>query len=168
LRFGETIELRRGHIDLSGEVIRVRRAAVRVGGQYHITTPKSDASIRDVDTPPHIIPIIETHLAKHVGHKRDSLLFPADNGGHLQASTLARHWYKARAAAGRPDLRWHDLRHSGAVLTAATCASLAELMERLGHSTPTAAMRYQHAARGRGREIASQLSKLAANGAPAQ
>jgi integrase len=81
---------------------------------------------------------------------------------------LARHWYKARAAAGRPDLRWHDLRHSGAVLTAATGASLAELMKRLGHSTPTAAMRYQHAARGRGREIAAQLSKLAANGAPAQ
>jgi hypothetical protein len=28
LRFGETVELRRGDIDLSGEVIRVRRAAV--------------------------------------------------------------------------------------------------------------------------------------------
>ena len=72
-----------------------------------------------------------------------------------------RHWYKARQAAGCPDLRWHDLRHSGAVLAAATGASLAELMERLGHSTPAAAMRYQHAARGRGREIAALLSKLA-------
>ena len=94
---------------------------------------------------------------------RDSLIFPADNGGHLQPSTLYRHWYRARAKAGRPDLRWHDLRHSGAVLAAATGASLAELMERLGHSTPQAAMRYQHAARGRGREIAALLSKLAAN-----
>ena len=61
-------------------------------------------------------------------------MFPADNGGHLQPSTLYRHWYKARAAAGRPDLRLHDLRHSGAVLAAATGASLAELMARLGHS----------------------------------
>jgi hypothetical protein len=52
---------------------------------------------------------------------------------------------------------------NGAVLAAATGASLAELMERLGHSTPQAAMRYQHAARGRGREIASLPSKLAAN-----
>ena len=167
LRFGETVELRRGDIDLSAEVIRVRRAAVRVGGQFHITTPKSEAGIRDVDIPPHIIPIIETHVAKHVGKWRDSLLFPADNGGHLQPSTLARHWYKARTQAGRPDLRWHDLRHSGAVLAAATGASLAELMERLGHSTPQAAMRYQHAAHGRGREIAALLSKLAANETPA-
>jgi len=161
LRFGEAVELRRGDIDLSDEVLRVRRAAVRTKGKYAITTPKSDAGLRDIAIPPHIIPALEEHLAKHVGSGRGSLVFPADNGGHLQPSTLYRHWYRARAAAGRPDLRWHDLRHSGAVLAAATGASLAELMERLGHSTPRAAMRYQHAAKGRGREIAALLSKLA-------
>ncbi|MCW2661107.1 MAG: integrase [Mycobacterium sp.] len=161
LRFGETVELRCGDVDLSDEVIRVRRGAVRVKGGYTITSPKSDAGIRDVAIPPHIIPAIEQHLAKHVAKDRDALLFPADNGGHLQPSTLARHWYRARDAAGRPDLRWHDLRHSGAVLAAATGASLAELMARLGHSTPHAAMRYQHAAAGRDREIAALLSKLA-------
>ena len=32
--------------------------------------------------------------------------------------------------------RFHDLRHTGAVLAAATGASLAELMGRLGHGTP--------------------------------
>jgi integrase len=178
LRFGETIELRRGDIDLGAEVIRIRRAAVRVGGQFEVGTPKSDASIRDVAIPPHLIPIIEDHLAKHVGTKRDSLLFPAGDvakkdsiesgvdiifpaNRHLQPSTLSRHWYKARTQAGRPDLRWHDLRHSSLVLAAATGATLAELMARAGHSTPQAAMRYQHAAQGRDREIAALLSKLA-------
>lgn len=164
LRFGETIELRRGDIDLSAEVIRIRRAAVRVGGTFQLTTPKSDAGVRDVAIPPHIIPTIEQHLAKYVGKRRDSLLFPADNGGRLQPSTLMRHWYKARAKADREDLRWHDLRHSSLVLAAATGATLAELMARAGHSTPQAAMRYQHAAQGRDREIAALLSKLASNG----
>jgi integrase len=164
LRFGEIIELRCGNIDLSDEVIRIRRAAVRVGGTYQITSPKSDAGVRDVAIPPHIIPLIEAHLAKYVDAERDSLIFPPDNDGHLQPSTLYRHWYKARDAAGRKDLRFHDLRHSGAVLAAATGASLAELMARLGHSTPAAAMRYQHAAAGRDREIAALLSKLADNG----
>ena len=163
LRFGETVELRRGDIDLSQEVIRIRRAAVRTKGAYTTTTPKSDAGIRDVAIPPHIIPAIEQHLAKFVDRHRDSLIFPAEHGGHLAPSTLQRHWYKARAKAKRNDLRWHDLRHSGAVLAAATGASLAELMARLGHSTPQAAMRYQHAAQGRDREIAALLSKLAAN-----
>lgn len=163
LRFGETVELRRGDVDLSDEVIRVRRAAVRTKGAYTPTTPKSDAGLRDVAIPPHIIPHIEQHLSKYVGKGRDSLIFPAEGGGHLQPSTLYRHWYKARTKAKRDDLRWHDLRHSGAVLAAATGASLAELMARLGHSTPAAAMRYQHAAKGRDREIAALLGKLADN-----
>jgi integrase len=161
LRFGEIVELRRGDIDLGQEVIRIRRAAVRTKGSYSITTPKSDAGVRDVAIPPHVIPLIEVHLAKYVDRGRDSLIFPAEGGGHLQPSTLYRHWYKARGLAGRPDLRFHDLRHSGAVLAAATGATLAELMARLGHSTPQAAMRYQHAAQGRDREIAALLSKLA-------
>lgn len=161
LRFGEAIELRRKDIDLSQEVIRIRRAAVRTKDDHVITTPKSEAGVRDVAIPPHIVPAVEQHLSKYVDHGRDALIFPADHGGHLQPSTLYRHWYKARAAAGRDDLRWHDLRHSGAVLAAATGASLAELMARLGHSTPQAAMRYQHAAQGRDREIAALLSKLA-------
>lgn len=164
LRFGETVELRRGDVDLSDEVIRIRRAAVRTKGTYSVTTPKSDAGLRDVAIPPHLVPVIESHLTKFVGKKQDSLLFPNETGEHLQPSTLYRHWYKARAKAKRDDLRWHDLRHSGAVLAAATGASLAELMARLGHSTPQAAMRYQHAAQGRDREIAALLSKLASKG----
>jgi len=175
LRFGETVELRRGDIDLGAEVIRIRRAAVRVKQDvsesrekaplskyaYLTTTPKSEASIRDVAIPPHLLPVIKDHLAKHVGKDRDSLLFPNATRGHVQPATLYRHWYKARAAIDRDDLRFHDLRHSGAVLAAATGASLAELMGRLGHSTPQAAMRYQHAVQGRDREIAALLSKLA-------
>ncbi|MDF2825576.1 MAG: integrase [Mycobacterium sp.] len=165
MRFGETVELRRRDVDLGDEVIRIRRAAVRTqGGTFAVTPPNSDAGIRDVAIPPNVIPQIEDHLSKYVGAKGDSLIFPNEAGEHLQPSTLYRHWYKARAEANRDDLRWHDLRHSGAVLAAATGASLAELMMRLGHSTPQAAMRYQHAAQGRDREIAAMLSKLASNG----
>jgi integrase len=78
LRLGETVELRRGEIDLSAEVIRIRRAAVRTKGSYSITTPKSDAGMRDVAIPPRVLPLIEAHLAKHVGNDCDSLvLLPA-------------------------------------------------------------------------------------------
>jgi integrase len=66
-----------------------------------------------------------------------------------------------REAAGRPDLRFHDLRHTGATLAAATGATMAELMRRLGHSSPGAAMRYQHAADDRDQAIAGALSEFA-------
>jgi hypothetical protein len=45
-------------------------------------------------------------------------------------------------------------------LAAATGASLSELMSRAGHSTVAAAMRYQHTAAGRDREIAARMSEL--------
>jgi integrase len=161
LRFGELVELKRRDIDLEDGVINVRRAAVRVHGGWVVGPPKSDAGVRDVTLPPHIIPALKRHLTEHVGPQQDALLFPAKSGSHLQPSTLQRHFYKARAKAKRPDLRWHDLRHSGAVLAAQTGATLAELMQRLGHSTPQAAMRYQHAAQGRDKQIAEALSILA-------
>jgi integrase len=113
-----------------------------------------------VAIPPHIIPAVKEHLSKHVGKQRDSLLFPARNGGHIQPSTFQRHFYRGRDKARRPDLRLHDCRHTGAVLAAQTGATLAELMARLGHSTPQAAMRYQHAAQGRDKAIAEALSKM--------
>jgi integrase len=79
----------------------------------------------------------------------------------MSPSALYAVFYPARERAGRPDLRFHDLRHTGAVLAAATGATLAELMARLGHSTVSAAMRYQHAAADRDKAIAEALSRLA-------
>jgi len=167
LRFGELTELRRKDVvfdSYDDGHLRIERAVVRTDAGFEVTTPKSDAGTRDVAIPPHLIPVVRGHLTKHVDVKPDSLLFPAVNGGHLAPATLYRRFYTAREAAGRKDLRWHDLRHSGAVLAAATGATLAELMARLGHSTPQAAMRYQHAAQGRDKQIAALLSKIAENG----
>ena len=59
---------------------------------------------------------------------------------------------------GRPDLHLHDLRHSGLTWSAATGATLAELMHRAGHKSPVAALRYQQATVDRA--VADALSKL--------
>lgn len=172
LRFGELTELRRKDIiiveadtpeDTYG-IVRVERAVVRTAEGFVPTTPKSDAGRRDVEVPPHLLPAIKDHLARFADADKEALLFPAAHGGHLAPASLYRRFYTARSAAKRDDLRWHDLRHSGAVLAAATGATLAELMARLGHSTPQAAMRYQHAAQGRDRQIAKLLSNIAAKG----
>jgi len=142
-------------------VVKIRRGAVRTADGWVVGDPKSDAGARDVAVPPHIVPAVKAHLASQfVDVTADALLFAAQSGGHLQPSTLYRHFHKARTAAGREDLRWHDLQHSGAVLAAQTGATLAELMARLGHSTPAAAMRYQHQAQRRDQVIAAALSAM--------
>ena len=173
LRFGELAELRRKDIVIAPEaadddgqplprrgVIKVTRGVVRVDGEHIVGDPKSEAGIRDVAIPPHLIPAVENHLAEHTEDGPNGLLFAADRG-YLTPTTLYRWYYPAREAAGREDLRFHDLRHTGAVLAAQTGATLAELMSRLGHSTPQAAMRYQHAAKDRDGEVARLLSELA-------
>ncbi len=160
LRFGELAELRRHDVDLTNEVVKVRRGVVRFDGQTLIDTPKSDAGTRDVAIPPHLVEILRSHIAEHAQPGRNGLLFPARHGGNMAPATLYKVFYPARDKAGRPDLRWHDLRHTGAVLAASTGATLAELMARLGHSTAGAAMRYQHAAQDRDKVIAAALSNL--------
>lgn len=164
LRFGELTELRGKDVDLGSGVLRIRRGVVRVDGQAVVGTPKSAAGARDVAIPPHLLPALQTHLAEHAQRGREGLLFPSTAGAHLAPSSLYKVFYVAREVAGRPDLRWHDLRHTGAVLAASTGATLAELMGRLGHSTPGAALRYQHAAEGRDAQIAEALSALISKG----
>jgi integrase len=162
MRFGELAELRRGDVDVKNAVVHIRRGVIRADEGPVVKDPKSEAGKRDVNIPPHLMSVVQEHLRKHVPAKQDALLFPAVHGGHLSPATLRRPFHRAREAAGRPDLRFHDLRHTGAVLAATTGATLAELMARLGHSTVSAALRYQHAAEDRDKAIAAALSELAA------
>lgn len=165
LRFGEVAELRRKDVlldaDQKGGTLRIRRGVTYVQGEGHIIgTPKAD-SIRDVAIPPHLVPVIASHLRDHAEVGAEGLLFPAPRGGHLRDDGAMHDDFEAaRLAAGRPDLTFHGLRHTGAVLAAATGATLAELMARLGHTTQHAAIRYQHAASDRDKTIADALSEL--------
>jgi integrase len=160
LRFGELAELRRSDVESTRGVVHIRRGVVRTNNGRKVKGPKSEAGKRAVAIPPHLLPIVKSHLRDHAAIGRDGLLFPAGDGAQLAPSTLYKVYYPARKKAGRPDLRFHDLRHTGAVLAASTGATLAELMARLGHSTPGAALRYQHAAEERDRVIADALSQL--------
>jgi hypothetical protein len=70
-------------------------------------------------------------------------------------------WRAACVACGVPDAHFHDLRHTGGTLAATTGATIKELMARLGHSSPRAAMIYQHATKDRDKTIADALGQLA-------
>ena len=171
-RFGELTELRRKDMtiehDEQGEpvagVLHITRAVVWTDPDTPVIKgPKSDAGVRDVAIPPHILPVIETHMGKWAAPGPDGLLFPAvESGGHMKHGALYKVFRRARKEAGRPDLRWHDLRHTGATMAAQAGATLAELMARLGHSDVRAALIYQHAAEDRDKAIADALSRMAA------
>jgi integrase len=161
LRSGEVRELRRRDVHLDEGHIRIERAVANVEGEFVVDVPKTDAGIRDVPIPGEIVPHVEAHLERFVPEDSEALLFPARQGGHMNDSSLYRVYYPARESVGRDDLRFHDLRHTAAVLAASTGATLAGLMEWLGHSSSQAAMIYQHALEDSKVRIAAGLSDLA-------
>jgi len=69
-------------------------------------------------------------------------------------------WQPATCAASVEGLRVHDLRHTAGTLATAAGGSLREVMDRLGHSTTVAAVRYQHVMADRDAAIARELNRL--------
>jgi integrase len=161
-RRAELLALRRRDLDLL-------HATVRVEGAMHtlrdnsivVGPPKTDAGRRRIAIPPHIVADMEAHLAHYVGTGADDLVFTEPRGGPLRPYTVERAWRKARQQVGLRQLRLHDLRHTGNTLAAATGASTTELMSRMGHASPQAALIYQHATADRDRAIADALSDMA-------
>ena len=70
-------------------------------------------------------------------------------------------WRPAVKQVGLDGLRVHDLRHTAATLAAAAGATTKELMERMGHTSPAVALRYQHVMADRQAQLASALDDLA-------
>jgi integrase len=167
LRFGETTALQRSDVLPAGR-LRVERSVRRVGGRWVIGEPKTDAGHRTVTLPAAIAAVLEEHLEKHVAPSPDALLFSTSSGGYLARSNWTSTFRRAADTIGLPAVRPHELRHTGATLAAATGATTKELMRRLGHSSPAAALVYQHAVDDRDAEIPRALDAMlgAANASP--
>lgn len=165
LRWGEVSELRRGDVSFqdspAGEqaVLSITRAVVYTKATgYHVGTPKSAAGTRSTTLPPSLTKPLRALLAT-LDHSDGALLFPSltDPTKHLHNSAIKRPWKAARAAAGRPDMPFHALRHYGLSKYAAAGATTRELLDRAGHTDIRVAMRYQHST-GRDAELAALMA----------
>jgi len=162
LRWGELIGLQRRDVDLDERVVHASRQLVEVDGRFVIGRTKSDAGIRSVAIPPALVPELERHVAEYVSAELDAPMFIGGKGATLRRSNFNKLWSRARQDVGRPDLHLHDLRHFANTLAASAGASTRELMARLGHKSPAAALRYQHARAERDQAIAERIDDLIA------
>jgi integrase len=161
LRRGEILALRRRDIDPLRSSVRIERAQVELSnGTVLFTGPKTDAGIRTVHLPMHAMQAIEERLSDHVSTHPDALLLTGRGGVPLRPKTLGPAFAKARAACGLSTTRLHDLRHFSLTLASTTGASTKKLMRRAGHSSPAAALRYQHATEDRDRAIANAFDEM--------
>ena len=54
----------------------------------------------------------------------------------------------------------HELRHTAGTMAAQLGSTTKEIMVRLGHSSPQAALRYQHAVEDRDRELVRRIDAM--------
>lgn len=172
LRLGEILGLQVGDIQVADRSVRIERQALELSGVGRmVTDPKTDAGKRIVSLPDGLVAELVAHVGEYCRPGPESWLFANAAGRPWYRWEWHQAWTGARDAVntervkagvtGLPDgLHMHDLRHSGLTYVAHSGVTTKELMRRGGHASPTAALRYQHQADGRDREIADALGRL--------
>lgn len=141
LRKGELFGLTRARVDLLHKTITIveQRQQLR-DGTVVTGPPKTEAGVRTLAIPESLMAEVESHLESFVPAGPDSLLFYGEKGGPLRVHVFQAKWDSARRTLGLAELHFHDLRHVANTLTAASGASTKELMYRMGHASPAAAL----------------------------
>ena len=138
LRLGELLALTLEDLDLPGRRLNVRATLTEVNSRtprLKREEPKSRAGYRQVPIVEALAVRLEAHRST-LGPNDEGAVFASPVGTWMSKSNFYRDaWRPPRAAAGREDLTFHDLRHTAAsLLLAHSGAELAELKFVLGHS----------------------------------
>jgi integrase len=161
LRTGESLGLVRSDVDLVNGTVLVDRQALELKGEGRIvTSPKSEAGRRTVALPTIVTEALAAHLEAHCDPEPDAWVFVGPTGLPVARARVSAAWQAALTKLGAPNhLRLHDLRHHAATLAARMPGiTTKELMARIGHASPRAALIYQHATTERDRSIAEFLN----------
>jgi integrase len=103
--------------------------------------------VRTIAIPAALVQVMREHLADFPA-SGEELIFRGRLGASLRCNNFHRsaRWSELVAESGLPaGFHFHDLRHTGNILAAASGASTRELMHRMGHGSMRAALIYQHA-----------------------
>lgn len=162
LRQGELLALRRADLDLENSLVYVRRKRqILDSGAVLENAPKTQAGRRVVSLPEPLMAELRTHLDLYVEPAGTAYVFTSSEGTPIERNNFRRRvWMPAVETSAMDGFHFHELRHTVGTLAARTGATTKELMSRLGHASPQAAMIYQHAASDRDRNIAEGLAAM--------
>jgi integrase len=164
LRFGEATALRRQDVSPDGTLLTVERSVRYQGGRWLVGEPKTDAGRRSVALPAQVASAVVGHLGSYVAAEPEALLFGTRSGRFVNGANFGQTFGRAVDRLGLPPVRVHELRHTGATLAASTPGTTTkQLMARLGHASPVAALHYQHAVAERDADIARALDDAIAS-----
>jgi integrase len=162
LRLSELCGLNRGDIDLKTMTVLVERQAQQTPGGLQIRATKTSNS-KTIRLLSLAHKDAEALLKASIGPK-DAPLLTGAKGGRINAGVIHREWVKITAELGLEDYHFHDIRATSLTMVARGGATTRDLMERAGHRSSAASLRYQKSNSQRDAEVATATDKLMATG----
>lgn len=161
LRIGEALALTRDSFNPKTGVLHIGARVYRLSsGGVNLDSPKTQRSTREIILPDSVRLQLVEHLEKFAKPGSDVLIFEANKGGYLLASTFTQIFKTARERGRvRPVIYVHSLRAFAATIAAQQGATLREIMDVLGHTSPEVALRYQRNTNERKQGLASRLNQ---------
>ncbi len=144
MRQSELLGLQWQDIDFQNKIVTIKRQLQYLGasrGGYQYATPKNNKS-RIVVLPNQAIEALEKQqqlqttmerLAGEAWGNQDNLVFTDELGNHIKHDVVYRNLKRIFQEMGTPQMRFHDLRHSYAVLSLQSGCDIKTVQENLGH-----------------------------------
>lgn len=170
LRRGEILGLKWKDIDFKKGTLRISRQLVRVKGGFEFTEPKTPLSNRVIPLSNVVIReleryrYIQTRERLKIGtiYEDNDLICCTKIGRPIEPTNFIRNFKGVLKKAGLDEtLRFHDLRHTYAVLAASKGIDVKTIQESLGHHSPAFTMEvYGHSTSDMKKEAAEKMSTL--------
>ncbi|MDR1473542.1 MAG: site-specific integrase [Lactobacillales bacterium] len=146
MRQGEVIGLTWDCVDFKNGVILINKQLQKekkVGGRYGLVSLKND-TFRKITPARAVMEVLvkqrklqnEQHLkCGTIWNNKDNLVFTNELGEHLAHFTVWKHFKKIVRKLGIGHIRFHDMRHSYAVISLQSGDDVKTVQENLGHHT---------------------------------
>lgn len=144
MREGEALGLQWDCVSLSKGTVMINKQLQKVVGEktYHLVTTKNGKG-RCITIPPYVATVLKQVKRQQMENRmryidcytENNFVFTNELGQHYTPKQVYDAFKKVAAEIGRPDARFHDLRHSYAVASIKSGDDIKTVQENLGHAT---------------------------------
>ena len=143
-REGEILGLTWDCVDFDNDLITIEKQLQKVrksGGKYRLVPTKTDKT-RYIRVAPFVMDLLRKQKSQQSRWRIEAgsawldtwgLVFTNEQGRNLSPQSVYLDFKKAAKSIGRPDARFHDLRHTYAVIKLENGDDIKTLQEDLGH-----------------------------------
>jgi integrase len=110
LRAGQVFGLRRRDVEVDNLRLHVAKSLKRIAGKLTLGDPKTEGTARWVAIDASLAKALAAHMEEFTDEDDEAYVFCTSTGQPLDPAQRSTMFRRAREAAGRPDVRWHDLR----------------------------------------------------------